>query len=73
MIPSSPSPDLFERYFAEKLWAWVPEIRPSYGGKDATAPEEYRFQAPATALSLGRAVSVADLEAAAVQFGAIRA
>lgn len=43
------------------------------GGADADGPDEIRRAAPRSALTLGRAVSLADFEALALEFGAINA
>jgi predicted phage baseplate assembly protein len=45
----------------------------AYGGCDADGPEDIRRAAPASALAMGRAVSLPDFEAMARDFGAINA
>lgn len=42
-----------------------------FGGADADAPEDVRRNAPASALTLGRAVSLADFEALARSWGVV--
>lgn len=46
---------------------------PAYGGGDAEAADEIVYYAPRSALLLGRAISLTDLEAAAAQVAGVRA
>jgi predicted phage baseplate assembly protein len=46
---------------------------PAFGGQDAEAPNRIRRYAPASALQLGRAVSLADMEAIAAGTPGVRA
>jgi predicted phage baseplate assembly protein len=45
----------------------------AYGGSEGDAPEDIRLAAPASTLTMGRAVSLVDFEAMARDFGAINA
>lgn len=51
----------------------VRNILPAYGGSDAESPAELSVFAPRSALLLGRAISLVDLETAAAQVGGVRA
>ncbi|MDT8999150.1 baseplate J/gp47 family protein [Paucibacter sp. APW11] len=46
---------------------------PAYGGADAESPAELAVRGPQSALLLGRAISLADFEAAAAQQNGVRA
>jgi uncharacterized phage protein gp47/JayE len=51
----------------------VHNVLPAFGGADAESAAELATYAPRSALLLGRAISLVDLEAAAVQAGGVRA
>lgn len=51
----------------------VRNVLPAFGGADAESAAELATYAPRSALLLGRAISLVDLEAAAVQVGGVRA
>jgi predicted phage baseplate assembly protein len=51
----------------------VRNVLPAFGGADAEGADELRARAPASALLLGRAISLADLEVAAAQQAGVRA
>ncbi|GEN98738.1 hypothetical protein NSE01_05710 [Novosphingobium sediminis] len=51
----------------------VRNVLPAFGGADAEAAEEIRYRGPASALLLGRAISLVDIEAAAAQTSGVRA
>lgn len=51
----------------------VHNVLPAFGGADAEGADELRVRAPASALLLGRAISLTDLEAAAAQQAGVRA
>lgn len=50
----------------------VRNVLPAFGGADAEGADELRARAPASALLLGRAISLADLEVAAAQQAGVR-
>lgn len=51
----------------------VRNVLPAYGGADAEGPDETIYRGPASALLLGRAISLVDLEAAAANRTGVRA
>ena len=51
----------------------VRNVLPAFGGSDAESPAELAVMAPRSALLLGRAISLVDLEVAAAQVGGVRA
>jgi hypothetical protein len=48
-------------------------LLPAYGGSDAEGPQELALRAPRSALLLGRAISLVDIETAAAQQNGVRA
>ncbi|TQV87759.1 hypothetical protein [Aliikangiella coralliicola] len=51
----------------------VKNVLPAFGGGDAESPQDLKHYAPNSALLLGRAVSLADLEAAAHEVSGVEA
>lgn len=51
----------------------VRNVLPAFGGSDAESSAELAVMAPRSALLLGRAISLVDLEVAAAQVGGVRA
>jgi hypothetical protein len=51
----------------------IHNVLPAFGGADAEGPSELTYRGPASALLLGRAISLVDMETAAAQQPGVRA